>query len=93
MYNESLEGERIADLQHQLEALMGRTKAMEYGLRLLIASAPAPLLLENAWARMLPELLELHEEPEKDNTLYKLALVHGLKVISDQLHTAAHPNN
>lgn len=93
MATEPLEDERIAHLQHQLEALMGRTKAMEYGLRLLIAAAPAPALLEDAWARMLPELLELHEEPEKEDTLYKLALVHGLKVISDQLRTAAHPNN
>lgn len=84
--------DEIAHLQDQIHALMGQVKAMEYGLRLLIAATSTPLLLRDAWGRMLPELLEHHEEPDQEQTLYKHGLVQGLKVISDQLNSAVDSN-
>lgn len=88
----SNDDDTVTDLQNQLAALMGRAKALEYGLRLLIAGSQTPNVLNTAWSRMLPELLELHESPDDGNSLYKHALVEGLKVISDQLDEAASPS-
>ncbi|WP_313424679.1 hypothetical protein [Stenotrophomonas rhizophila] len=78
--------ERLEQVESQMHALMGHVKALEYGLRLLIASHPAPEVVQHALDRITAQALSSAAtgglEP---HPLYQAALHQGLGIISEQI--------
>lgn len=74
--------ERIDLLEGQTQALLGHLKAMEYGLRLLIATHPNPEVLGATLAKI--EQLASAENRE-DDAVYAAAISQGLTALREQV--------
>jgi hypothetical protein len=84
--------ERLKNVESQIDALMGHVKALEYGLRLMIATHPRPDVVLHALDRITdqarsPSLLS-GDEPAP---LYHAALRQGLEIIREQIVESAAP--
>ncbi len=81
--------ERLEQVESQIQALMGHMKAMEYGLRLLIAAHPSPDVILHTLNRITDQALTpaplTGDAPEP---LYQAALHQGLGIIREQITEA-----
>jgi hypothetical protein len=84
--------ERLEQLDSKIDALMGHVKALEYGLRLMIATHPRPDVVLHALDRIIdqagqPPILSGAEL----GPLYTAALQQGLEIIREQIVESAAP--
>ena len=81
--------ERLEQVESQMHALMGHVKALEYGLRLLIATHPSPEVILHTLDRITDEALSPNplagDVPEP---MYQAALHQGLGIIREQITEA-----
>lgn len=81
--------ERLEQLERQMHALLGHVKALEYGLRLLIATHPSPDVILHTLDRITDEALTptplAGDAPEP---MYQAALHQGLGIIREQITEA-----
>lgn len=66
---------------------LGRTKALEYGLRFFIAAHPDPESAKEAWQRLLVVIADEHlnvPEAIPDAPMYEAGIQQGLAVITGQ---------
>lgn len=81
--------ERLEQIESQIHALMGHVKALEYGLRLLIATHPAPDVILYTLDRITDQALSptplAGDAPEP---MYQAALHQGLGIIREQITEA-----
>lgn len=71
---------------------LGRTKALEYGLRFFIASHPDPVRAETAWQQLLAVIADEHwkvSEAIPDPSMYDAGIQQGLAAITGQFELAA----
>lgn len=77
---------RLEQLESQMEALMGHVKALEYGLRLVIATHPEPDVVLNALDRISGDALAPPSATGKTATaMYHAALQQGLGIVREQI--------
>lgn len=77
---------RLEQLESQIQALMGHVKALEYGLRLVIATHPAPDVVLHALDRITGDALAPSSAPGKPATpMYQAALQQGLNIVREQI--------
>lgn len=72
---------------------LGRTKALEYAIRFIIAVHPDPEIVEAAWQRLLVQIADEHAEaPEgmPDVSMYDAGIQQGLAAMTRQLELACH---
>lgn len=78
-----MDQEQVARLEASLAASIGHAKALEYAVRVLIASHPLPERFEAAWQALLPEIAATHTAlPSNDLPHFRQALQQGLSVVS-----------
>lgn len=81
--------DRLEQLESQVEALMGHVKALEYGLRLVIATHPAPELVLQALDSMADDILTPPSfTGEAASPMYQAALQQGLGIVREQITEA-----
>ncbi|UQY89291.1 hypothetical protein LQE85_08855 [Stenotrophomonas rhizophila] len=78
--------ERIEALEVQVQAILGHLKAMEYGLRLLIATHPNPEVLIAASEGLEQRATSAHLD---DDAMYSAAITQGITILRDQIEAAA----
>jgi len=85
----ALADDRLDHLESQMQALMGHVKALEYGLRLLIATHPSPNVILHTLDRITDQALSttqlVGDVPEP---MYQAALHQGLGIIREQITEA-----
>lgn len=77
--------DRLDQLESQVEALMGHVKALEYGLRLTLATHPRPDVLIDTLDRITSDAVAPQPEEDKLGPMYQAALRQGLLIIRAQL--------
>lgn len=81
--------ERLEQVESQMHALMGHVKALEYGLRLLIATHPSPEVILHTLDRITDQAISptplAGDVPEP---MYQAALHQGLGIIREQITEA-----
>ena len=81
--------ERLEQIESQMHGLLGHVKALEYGLRLLIATHPSPDVILHTLDRITDEALTptplAGDAPEP---MYQAALHQGLGIIREQITEA-----
>lgn len=81
--------DRLEQVESQIQALMGHVKALEYGLRLLIATHPSPNVILHTLDRITDQALSpaplAGDVPEP---MYQAALHQGLGIIREQITEA-----
>ena len=81
--------ERLEQIESQMHALLGHVKALEYGLRLLIATHPSPDVILHTLDHITDE--ELTPTPlasDAPEPMYQAALHQGLGIIREQITEA-----
>lgn len=66
---------------------LGRTKALEYAVRMLITTHPNPSAFERAWQALLPLIADAHIEPSPaipDASMYQAGMQQILSVLTAQ---------
>lgn len=77
---------RLEQLESQIEALMGHVKALEYGLRIVIATHPEPDVVLHALDRITGDALAPSSPAGKPATpMYQAALQQGLNIVREQV--------
>jgi len=77
---------RLEQLESQIEALMGHVKALEYGLRIVIATHPEPDVVLNALDRISGDALAPPSPTgEAATPMYYAALRQGLRIVREQI--------
>jgi len=85
-------GERLEQLDSKIEALMGHVKALEYGLRLMIATHPRPDVVLHALDQVIHQAGQpLILSGAESGPLYTAALQQGLDIIREQIVESAAP--
>ena len=70
-------------------AMVGAMKALEYGVRTLIAVHPAPELLNHVWHDLISELPDCHQEtPAPNPELFRVAMSTMLATLTLQIEAA-----
>lgn len=75
---------RLDACEVDLEAHRGYLKALEYGLRTIIASHPSPHLLPVAWNMALAGVADAHAGHQ--TLTYNTALQQGLQALTQQFN-------
>jgi len=77
---------RLEQLESQIDALMGHVKALEYGLRIVIATHPEPDVVLNALDRVSGDALSSPSPTGETATpMYQAALQQGLGIVREQI--------
>lgn len=76
---------QLDQVQSQIEALMGHVKALEYGLRLTLATHPRPDVLIDTLDRITGDAVAPQPEEDEPGPMYQAALRQGLLIIRAQL--------
>lgn len=77
--------DRLDQLESQVEALMGHVKALEYGLRLTLATHPRPEVLVDALGHITGDAIAANPDVDGSGPMYQAALRQGLLIIRAQL--------
>jgi len=81
--------ERLEQVESQIHALMGHVKALEYGLRLLIATHPSPDVILHTLNRITDQALAPTPlAGDVPRPMYQAALHQGLAIIREQITEA-----
>lgn len=81
--------ERLEQVESQIHALMGHVKALEYGLRLLIATHPSPNVILHTLEGITDQALSPTPlTGDAPQPLYQAALHQGLGIIREQITEA-----
>lgn len=75
--------DRLQACETVLDAQRGYIKALEYGLRTLMVTHPAPDRLESAWKHLLPGIADTHAAA--DNAMFTAAFQQALVLIGQQI--------
>ncbi|WMJ69599.1 hypothetical protein [Stenotrophomonas sp. 24(2023)] len=78
---------RLQACEAALDAQRGYIKALEYGLRVLVVTHPAPGRLGTAWKHLLPGIADTHVAA--DSALFTAAFQQALAGLSEQIALAA----
>jgi hypothetical protein len=83
--------DRLEQVESQIHALMGHVKALEYGLRLLIATHPSPNVILQTLGRITDQALSPTPlAGDVPGPMYQAALHQGLGIIREQFTEAVH---
>lgn len=80
--------QRLERCEMELQASRGYIKALEYGLRAVIACEPEAERLAAVWAHVLLEASEEHQGDAASSPLFHAALQHALSVVTEQIQQA-----
>ncbi|MBE1159629.1 hypothetical protein [Dyella acidiphila] len=73
-------------------AMVGAMKALEYGVRTLIATHPDPELMKHTWHDLLSDLPDRHQDTSAPNPqLFNATMSAMLGVLTGQIDLAARP--
>jgi hypothetical protein len=73
-------------------AMVGAMKALEYGIRTLIATHPDPMLLKHTWHDLLSDLPDHHLDTTAPNPeLFNATMSAMLGLLTGQIDLAARP--
>lgn len=75
--------ERLDACEMELEAHRAYIKAMEYALRALVLTHPAPERLSETWLRLLPRIAAKHRDSNGD--LFAAAFQQALALLTEQI--------
>ncbi|WP_242890487.1 hypothetical protein [Stenotrophomonas maltophilia] len=75
--------ERLQTCEAALDAQRGYIKALEYGLRALVVTHPAPDRLNSAWKHLLPGIADTHAAA--DSAMFTAAFQQALVLIGQQI--------
>ncbi|MBD7954301.1 hypothetical protein H9654_08785 [Stenotrophomonas sp. Sa5BUN4] len=76
---------RLERCELELQASCGCLKALEYGLRAVIAAHPDPATLASLWSQVLPEVADQHSGNANSTPLYDAAFQHALATLTEQI--------
>ncbi|EKT4097498.1 hypothetical protein QEG32_002100 [Stenotrophomonas maltophilia] len=81
---------RVRECERRIAKSDGQTKALEYAMRAVIASASNPSALRAAWAQLIPMIVQghTHERGEAASD-YLDGLRQGLQFVTEQIDAAA----
>jgi hypothetical protein len=72
-------------------AMVGAMKALEYGVRTLIAVHPDPQLLNHIWQDLISDLQDRHEENSAPNPdMFNASMSAMLGILTLQIERATH---
>lgn len=80
-----------ADTDFPMALLAGQVKALEYGMRVLIAAHPNPDDLHAAWQALLPAIAETHATSAQGVRIpgFQLGMTETLSLLSRQIEQRA----
>lgn len=79
----------VKELEAALSAAIGRIKALEYAIRVLITTSPNPEQFEATWQQLLPKIADVHTEyPSYSNQLLQAGLQDGLALVTETARIA-----
>lgn len=82
-------GDQVSGGDDALAAAIGHIKALEYAVRVLIASNPQPELFHASWQALLSEIAATHASlPSNEIALFRTGLQCGLAVVSETTRLA-----
>lgn len=82
-------GDQVSGGDDALAAAIGHIKALEYAVRVLIASNPQPELFHASWQALLPEIAAPHAtHPSNESALFHTGLQQGLALVSETTRLA-----
>ena len=77
---------RLSECERRLSNAEGKSSALEYAVRALVASSANPTAVRLAWAHLMPMIVDNHVPPQPgSNADFLLGLRHGLRFVAEQI--------